>query len=89
VYRVRLTSRARRELDKIAGEDAEKIAAAMLALGENPRPPGVKKLRGNIHRVRVGDWRIIYTISDKDRLVLVGRIARRAKDTYAGVDELF
>lgn len=89
MYRVRLTSRARRELDKIAGEDAEKIAAAMLALGENPRPPGVKKLRGNIHRVRVGDWRIIYTISDKDRLVLVGRIARRAKDTYAGVDELF
>jgi mRNA interferase RelE/StbE len=89
VYRVRLTSRARRELDKIAGEDAEKIAAAMLALGENPRPPGVKKLRGNTHRVRVGDWRIIYAISDKDRLVLVGRIARRAKDTYTGVDELF
>lgn len=89
MYRVRLTGRARRELDKIAGEDAENIAAAMLALGENPRPPGVKKIRGNIHRVRVGDWRIIYAVSDKDRLVIVGKIVRRSRDTYAGVDDLF
>lgn len=82
MYRVRLTSRARRELDKIVGEDADKIAAATLALGENPRPPGVKKLRDNIHRVRVGDWRIIYAVSDKDRLVIVGKIVRRSEDTY-------
>ena len=82
MYRVRLTSRARRELDKIAGEDAEKIAAVMLALGGNPRPPGVKKLRGNIHRVRVGDWRIIYNVSDKDKLAIVGKIVRRPEDTY-------
>jgi len=89
MYRVKLTSRARRELDKITGKDAENIAAATLALGENPRPQGVKKLRGNIHRIRVGDWRIIYAILDKDRLVLVGKIVRRAEDSYDGVERRF
>jgi mRNA interferase RelE/StbE len=89
MYRVRLTSRARRELDKIVGEDAEKIAATMLALEKNPRPPGVKKLRGNIHRVRVGDWRIIYNVSDKDKLAIVGKIVRRSEDTYDRVKDLF
>jgi mRNA interferase RelE/StbE len=89
MYRVRLTGRARRELDKIVAGDAENIAAAMLALGENPRPPGVKKLRDNIHRIRAGDWRIIYAISDRDRLVIMGKIARRSEDTYDRVKGLF
>jgi len=89
MYRVRLTSRARRELDKIYEEDAENITAALLGLGENPRPPGVKKVRGNIHRIRVGDWRIIYAIFDKDRLIFVGKIARRSEDTYDRVKDLF
>ena len=89
MYRVRLTSRARRELDKIAGEDAENIASALQAIGKNPRLPGVKKLRENIHRVRVGDWRIIYAISDKDRLVIVGKIVRRSEDTYDRVKDRF
>ena len=89
MYRVRLTGRARRELDKTTGEDAEKIVSTLQALGENPRPPGVKKLRDSIHRVRVGNWRIIYAVFDKERLVLVGKIARRSEDTYDGVKERF
>jgi mRNA interferase RelE/StbE len=89
MYRVRLTGRARRELDKIAREDAENISTAMLGLSANPRMPGVKKLRGGIHRIGVGDWRVIYAISDKDRLVIIGKISRRSEDTYNGVNELF
>ena len=89
MYRIRLTGKARRELDKIVGEDAANIVSALQALGENPRRQGVKKLRGNVHRVRVGDWRIIYTVSDKDRLVLVGRIVRRSEDTYDRVKDRF
>ena len=89
MYRIRLTGKARRELDKIVGEDAANIVSALQVLGKNPRPPGVKKVRGNIHRVRVGDWRIIYAISDKDRLVIVGKIVRRSEDTYDKVKDLF
>jgi mRNA interferase RelE/StbE len=89
MYRVKLTGRARRELDKIAGEDAENIIPVLQALGENPRPPGVKKLRDSIHRFRAGDWRIIYNVSDKDRLALVGKTARHPEDTHNRVKDRF
>ncbi|MFC1980739.1 type II toxin-antitoxin system RelE/ParE family toxin [Chloroflexota bacterium] len=89
MYQVKLTARARRGLDKTGGEDAERITGALQGLGGNPRPPGVRKLRGPIHRLRVGDWRIIYAVFDKDRLVLVGRITQRSEDTYDRVKDLF
>lgn len=89
MYRVELTSRAQRELDDIRGEELERISTAIQKLGETPRPHGVRKLRGPIHRIRVGGWRIIYAVFDKDKLVLVGKVARRSERTYDRVDELF
>jgi mRNA interferase RelE/StbE len=89
VYRVELTPRAQRELDDIGGNDLERVLAAVQELGRNPRPHGVRKLKGPIHRIRLGDWRIIYAVFDKDKLVLVGKIARRSERTYDKVDELF
>ena len=90
MYRVSLKDKARRQLDKIFGSrDADRIVAAILALYENPRPVGIKKLTGNIFRIRIGDWRIIYSINDKDRLITIGKIARRSEDTYNGVKDLF
>jgi mRNA interferase RelE/StbE len=48
-------------------------------LAENPPPPGFKKLMGyrNYWRIRVGDWRIVYTIDDGEHVVTVMRIAHR------------
>jgi mRNA interferase RelE/StbE len=89
VYRVELTPRAQRELDGIGGKELERVLAAVQELGETPRPHGVRKLKGPIHRIRLGDWRIIYAVFDKDKLVLVGKIARRSERTYDKVDELF
>ena len=88
MYRVELTPRAQRELDDIGGNELERISAAVQELGENPRPHGVRKLRGPIHRIRLGDWRISYAVFDRDRLVLVGKIARSSERTYDKVDEL-
>ena len=89
MYRVELTPRAQRELDDVGEEELERISAAIQELGANPRPYGVRKLRGPIHRIRLGDWRIIYAVFDRDRLVLVGNIARRSEHTYNRVDDLF
>ena len=89
MYQVKLTPRAQRELDKLSGEDLERIITALHQLENNPRPSGVKKLRGFIHRIRVRDWRVIYAVLDKENLVLVGKIARRSKDTYDRISELF
>lgn len=54
-----------------------------LALGENPRPDGYIKLKGsdNLFRIRVGPYRIIYTIQDDKLIVLVLEIGDR-KDIY-------
>ena len=89
MYKLELTPRAQRELDKLRGQDLESILSAIQSLGNTPRPSGVRKLRGPIYRVRVGDWRIIHAAFDKDQLVIIGKVARRPEHTYDKVDELF
>ena len=89
MHEVELTNRAYREFNKLSPEDQDRIEAALDRLSDNPRPAGVKKIRGNIYRIRSGDWRIIYAVFDKDKLVLVGKIARRAEDSYDGVEGRF
>jgi len=89
VYRLEVTKSTRRELDKLSDKELERIVPAIRSLGENPRPRGSKKIRRNIHRIRVGDWRIIYAVFDKDKLVIVGKVARRSERTYDKLDEMF
>ena len=89
MYRLELTPRAQRELDKLSGYDLERVVAAIYGLGENPRPRGARKIRGPHYRIRVGVWRVIYSVFDRDQLVIVGKVARRSKRTYRRVDELF
>lgn len=89
MYRVELTPRAQHELDKLDKVEFERIVAAIRALECDPRPLGARKLRGPIYRIRIGAWRIIYAVFDKDRLVIVGKITRRSEDTYNKVDRLF
>ena len=53
--------------------------ARLGALAEDPRPPNAEMLTGpvNVWRVRVGDYRLVYTIEDDVVLVLVLRIGHR------------
>jgi mRNA-degrading endonuclease RelE of RelBE toxin-antitoxin system len=56
----------------------------MRGLAAEPRPRLSLKLKGGPPRWRrrFGDYRVIYTISDRERLVLVLRVVRRSEDTY-------
>jgi mRNA interferase RelE/StbE len=89
VYQLELTPRAQRDLDKLSGYDIERVVAAIRGLGENPRPRGARKIRGPHYRIRVGVWRVIYAVFDRDQLVIGGKVARRSKRTYKRVNELF
>ena len=89
MYEVELTRRAHNQFNKLSLPDQERIEAELDRLSTNPRPPGIRKIYENIYRIRTGDWRIIYAVFDKDRLVLVGRIVRRSEDTYDRVKDLF
>jgi len=89
VYRVELASRAQRELKRVPESDRERIAAAVASLAEEPRPSGSVKLKGSLYRLRIGPYRVIYAVSDREELVVALKIARREKDTYARLEDLF
>ena len=78
-YQILMQPRARRELEKLPNVVGERIASAIDALANDPRPPSVKKLQGdeNLWRIRVGAYRIVYEIHDDRLIVLVVRVADR------------
>lgn len=81
-YSLELSPRAKNALDKLGSGDFARLDPAILALANNPRPHGVKKLKEDIHRIRVGPWRVIYLVLDEERLVSVLEVVRRSKSTY-------
>ena len=77
-YQVIIKRSAEKELDSFQGSIHERIVGHLLALEENPRPPGSKKLQGQeSYRLRVGDYRVLYTIDDKSKQVIVLAIGHR------------
>jgi len=81
-YRIELRPAAVKALRKIDPRDRGRIQGAIALLGQDPRPPGAKALQGRPGlRVRVGDYRIIYTVQDDVLLVVVVTLGHR-KDVY-------
>lgn len=81
-YRIELRPAAVKALRKIDSPDRERIHGAIALLGENPRPPGARALQGRDGlRVRVGNYRIVYTIRDDVLLIVVVTLGHR-KDVY-------
>lgn len=84
VYRVRFRSRSvRKELDALDDETYLRIVAVIYYLRENPRPAGVKRLIGHeAYRIRIGDYRVLYTVDDKLKEVRVEAVRKRDERTY-------
>ena len=81
-YKVTLTRRAIKTLEKINEPYYSNIKEAIYSLADNPRPIGYKKLKGrDAYRIRVADYRIIYDIFDVVLLVDVIDLGHR-KDIY-------
>lgn len=82
IYTVEILRSAQKQLAKIDGQDRKRIINAIRALANDPRPPGNKKLSGRpAWRIRVGTYRVIYEVCDKQLLVLVVVIGHR-RDIY-------
>lgn len=82
MYQIKLDRRVEKELDKIPDKRFDKIRKVILSLKDNPRPFGVKKLSNQEHwRIRVGEYRILYEIDDKDKVITIFRIKHR-KEVY-------
>ena len=82
-YSVLLAPPAVRQLRSFAPTIQKRLVKRLKTLQNDPRPPGAKKLAGedDLYRVREGDYRIIYTIQDKELLVLILKIGDR-KEVY-------
>lgn len=89
-YQVIFRSSATRALKKFARPLQEEVISAAESMKTNPRPPGVKKLRGYRHMFRIdlgAGYRIAYEVADNDHVVTIWAIADR-KDIYAIVRRL-
>jgi mRNA interferase RelE/StbE len=84
-YSVEMKPSARKELERLPGKLIERIFPKLEGLALEPRPAGCKKLKGGQRewRIRVGDYRVVYTVDDEKLLVSVMRIRHRS-EVYDG-----
>jgi len=82
-YEVEFVTSAAKEFRSLPSEAKRRVSVAIDALRENPRPLGVRKLRGrtDYYRIRVGPYRVVYEIDDTAKLVRVTRVRHR-RDVY-------
>ena len=83
MYEILLERRAERDLRQLSAEMFQRVVAAIQSLANDPRPSGCKKLTGskNDWRIRVGDYRVLYEIGDRVKVVRVMRVRHR-RDVY-------
>jgi mRNA interferase RelE/StbE len=82
-YSVTFARSARKELEKLHPSIARRVMQRIEALETIPRPSGVIRLQGhkNLWRIRIGDYRVIYSIDDTSRNIDVS-VVRHRSDAY-------
>lgn len=81
-YEVKIKKSALKTLSKMNEPDYSRIKKVIYDLAEEPRPNGCKKLTDKDgYRIRKGNYRIIYTITDKELIVTIIKISHR-KEAY-------
>jgi mRNA interferase RelE/StbE len=82
-YGIEVKKSAAKELKQIARPDQKRIIKAIDNLAENLPNPDITKMKGNnpFHKIRVGDYRIIYEIQNDILMILIIKIGHR-KDIY-------
>jgi len=82
-YAVTFKASATKELGNLSKSISNSVLSKINALAANPRPNGCAKLKGagNMWRIRVGDYRVVYVIDDTREIVDIRIIAHRG-DVY-------
>ncbi|MBF0429081.1 MAG: type II toxin-antitoxin system RelE/ParE family toxin [Magnetococcales bacterium] len=77
-WRVIIDPHAEKDLDSLDWRTRERIVEALFRLATNPlTAPNVKSLTGGGYRLRVGDYRVLYTLKNEILVVLVVKIGHR------------
>ena len=82
-YRIEWKRSAAKELQSLPASMIARVVEAVTSLADNPFPHGVTKLVGSeqTYRIRVGDYRIVYSVYQAALIVEVVRVAHR-RDVY-------
>ncbi|MGL5941998.1 MAG: type II toxin-antitoxin system RelE family toxin [Waterburya sp.] len=75
-YRIEFVKQAAKQFKALPKQEQQRLKLKIDALVKDPRPSGVVKLSGqdDLYRIRVGNYRIIYSIQDNQLLILVVKI---------------
>ncbi len=78
-YEIEISRTAEKQLKKLTEEDRLRVVRDVLALAGQPRPRGSRKLTGydDVFRIRVGRFRVLYSVSDARLVILVLKIGHR------------
>ena len=88
MFRLEVSPAADRDLERLKGrirkQDFERLRVAIRSLANEPRPHGVRKIKGGeqAYRIRVSSYRVVYDVYDNENLVLILQVARRTETTY-------
>jgi mRNA interferase RelE/StbE len=81
-HRLVVRPRAARALRRLPPDILGRITAALHRLEDDPRPTGAVKLKGEVaYRMRVGAYRVVYSVDDTERTVLIASVGHRS-DVY-------
>lgn len=88
-YRVEFTEKALSEYSRLPKKVQTKLSEEITALADDPRPAGVRKIKGqdDCYRLRQGDYRLVYAVIDDRLFILIVRGGHR-KDVYKGMESL-
>ena len=80
-YKIVFARSARKELESLDATVVNRLFPKIVNLAKNPRPKGCRKLIGenNLWRIRVGEYRVIYAILDKEQIIDVISVRHRSK----------
>ena len=81
-YKVYIKPSAVKEIESLPKKDRSRVVQKIKGLAADPRPPGCEKLTGEEkYRIRQGRYRIVYSITDKELIVIVVKVGHR-RDIY-------
>lgn len=80
-YTITFARAARKELESLEANMVRRIFPKIENLATQPRPVGCRKLVGeeNLWRIRVGDYRVIYTIDEMRRTIDIISVRHRSR----------
>jgi mRNA interferase RelE/StbE len=78
---IEITRTAEKQLKGLPREEQRRVARAIVALADQPRPRGSRKLSGydDVFRIRVGRYRVLYSISDRKLIIIILKLGHRRK----------